>query len=234
MAEKPNFSDLLPTGRIIIILARYILGYNWLYPYLVRWIYQLFPYPGAAFYNTAFYVIFLAVTIYLAWPLLQKSWSRLKKDKLNSLVIIILAFVGMIYVSAYCSDLAEMLSGKVQSDNQDSIVQALQFSPWLMIFVTLVFSPLVEEIVFRAAIFRPIQARGHTGWAITISALLFGLLHVYEALFAGNFSDIYFILSYGAMGAFMCAVYYITDDFYAAVLLHLLNNGVAMFFLIQG
>lgn len=233
MTERKAFTDVLPLKNIIIILVCYIVGYNYLYPKLLSRLYHLFPQLPAEFYEWSFYIVYFVITIILAWPLLADSSRRFGKKFFSILLAVVLGFVLMSICAGQCSQIAEILSGSTDSQNQTEISLALESSPALICFAVLFFSPLVEEITFRGCLFRPLQSRGRFNLGLILSALLFGFLHVYEAMFAGNLSDGWFALTYGCMGLFLGGVYYITDNFWAPVLLHLLNNAVSLYFMLR-
>lgn len=75
-------------------------------------------------------------------------------------------------------------------------------------------APIAEELVFRGLIFDRLRDYVHVGWAIGISAVLFGLYHgnVLQFLYAG------------ILGACFAYCYYRLDSLWAPVLLHIGAN----------
>lgn len=83
-----------------------------------------------------------------------------------------------------------------------------------------ILAPLAEELVFRGAILRTLLQlfNGKQHWAaITISALIFGALHMNLAQFVHAF----------ALGLLIGWMYYRTDSIVPGVVLHWVNNTVA-------
>lgn len=90
----------------------------------------------------------------------------------------------------------------------------------LVYFLSLcVFTPLVEEYVFRGVIFGSLRKYGF-GYAAVASALLFGLAH-------GGPSSLAYALTAGLIFA---AAYEMTGSVKCGVLLHALNNTVSFLF----
>lgn len=117
------------------------------------------------------------------------------------------------------------------SANQSEVITAVESMPYLSIFSTLIYAPIVEEILFRGVFYRAL--RPHMKWfsAALISAFLFGFIHVMQSFFTGNFADMIFLLSYGLIGFFMALAYEINDTIYGSMCLHFLNNAIALLLL---
>jgi len=231
--EHTVSDDVLPAWRVVALLARYIIGYNFVYIWILKSLYAAFPQPGKIFYQAIFYIVYFAVSVWLAWPLLKDSTRRLKGHVGWTAAVVVFALVAMLLVSGQVSALAAELSGATDSRNQLEINQALTEQPLFIMAVTVIFSPLVEELVFRACIFRPLQRRGHLVAGIVISAVLFGLLHVYESMLDGDLADGWYALTYASMGVFMSLAYVYADNFWAPVLLHATNNALVIFLLMR-
>jgi membrane protease YdiL (CAAX protease family) len=56
----------------------------------------------------------------------------------------------------------------------------------------------------------------------------FGFIHVFSSLLSGNFSDLWNIFTYMAMGFFFVKIYEETGSVFPAILLHVLNNAIAL------
>lgn len=114
--------------------------------------------------------------------------------------------------------------------------QDVGFSPYLVgpermvAFITLVIiAPIAEEIIFRGWLYQKLKSRFSKVTTYAISAiisallvsLLFGLIH-------GQWSvgvDVF------AMSLVLCGLRETTGTIYAGILLHMLKNGIAFYFL---
>ena len=87
----------------------------------------------------------------------------------------------------------------------------------LLIFMITVFAPVMEEFVFRKAIFTQLNMSrvGLYGSAV-ISALLFAFIH-----FDGHY------LLYGSLGLWFSYLYYKTNNIFTPMLAHGLMNAFA-------
>lgn len=73
-----------------------------------------------------------------------------------------------------------------------------------MAFQSVVLAPILEELLFRGLVFRSL--RDKSKWlAIFASSFLFGFLHIYSALFAGDLSQLIYLLSmWNGVCFFLC------------------------------
>lgn len=103
-------------------------------------------------------------------------------------------------------------------DNNADIIQGMVHHP-LGVLIIAVFSPVVEELVFRESMINDMQRQGMSHWsAILISALAFGLIHA-------NPAQIPFAM---IMGVFFGYLYWKTGNIWLTSILHILNNGLAV------
>lgn len=85
---------------------------------------------------------------------------------------------------------------------------------WPMLLWVGIVAPIAEELIFRGLIFRRLLDHMRLGWAIGISALLFGAYH-------GNMLQ---FLYAGILGACFAYCYYRLDSLWAPMLLHMGAN----------
>jgi membrane protease YdiL (CAAX protease family) len=104
---------------------------------------------------------------------------------------------------------------------------------YLLAFVTLVLiAPLAEEVLFRGYLFGKMTKWVKPWSAVLITALIFSLMHVPAFTSSGSFQ-----LQWGvaadtfALGIVLASLRTLTDSIWAGVLLHMLKNAVAYFFL---
>ena len=117
------------------------------------------------------------------------------------------------------------------SANQSEIIHAVQISPWLTMFTTMIYAPIVEEILFRGVFYRCLRPHMSVFRAGFISAFAFGFIHVMVSFFTGDYGDMIYLLSYALIGAFLVAAYEKNDTIFASILLHFINNSIAFMLL---
>ncbi|KRL58353.1 CPBP family intramembrane glutamic endopeptidase [Latilactobacillus fuchuensis] len=101
-----------------------------------------------------------------------------------------------------------IFKNSANSLNTITLMTAMRQQPWLILAVTIA-APVMEEIVFRGAIFGGLSGTINPLWAALISSLLFSLLH----------QDGHLII-YAAIGLFLCWLYRKTGSLYTTIISH--------------
>ncbi|MCD8031036.1 MAG: CPBP family intramembrane metalloprotease [Bacteroides sp.] len=88
---------------------------------------------------------------------------------------------------------------------------------WGVLGVALL-GPVLEELLFRGAVTRILLQRYSPAKAILFSALIFGIFHINPAQIVGA----------TLIGLFLAWIYYRTESLVPCILIHVLNNGLAV------
>lgn len=227
--RKQLFSLSFP--RMIALLAHYFLGYLFFYRILASRL-SIFLVPTTRiilpWIQVFIYIFTASVALFLAWPALKDSYRRFVDKKracvtwTGTLVAVILA------VNMATSLIISLLTQTNNSANQQEIVQASAMIPFITLLSTCIFSPLVEELVFRAGVFSFL--RGKRGFIISalVSSILFGSIHIVDSLFAGNLLDVSYLFVYSAVGMVLAYGYEKTDSVLVPIGIHVINNIVSI------
>lgn len=217
-----------------LIAANYFLGYYLFYPAILMSI-ALSINPKLSAVPTSFqwiaYIGVLGSTLYLFWNPLVSDFQAFLQNRKNLLKKILHLATAMFVVSFVFSSFIAWLTQTSSSQNQAMISEQFAKMPALMLFVTLVFAPMVEEIVFRGVIFQTVRTKWSFFPAALLSALLFGLIHTSFSA-SMHWSEGLYVLVYAALGFLMCKAYEDTSNFWAAYALHFVNNLFAVLLLI--
>ncbi|MGK2931938.1 MAG: lysostaphin resistance A-like protein, partial [Solirubrobacterales bacterium] len=107
----------------------------------------------------------------------------------------------------------------VGQPEQDDI--AGDFGPIpLQILMIVLIAPIAEEVCFRGMLFGGVRTRFPLPAAALIAGLVFGLLH-----YSTGWSAVPLLIGFGAI---LSVVYEKTDSLWPAIILHALNNGLAL------
>jgi hypothetical protein len=129
----------------------------------------------------------------------------------------------LVYVAAYAAQVIMITIGVTETSQNEMAIQSMFSSDWITIvslFLTLVIiTPIVEETVFRKALYGLVRpSLGDLG-AILISGLIFGFLHV------ASWGDFIQIIPYGILGLSFSYIYYYSGrNIYVIIIIHALNN----------
>ncbi len=152
------------------------------------------------------------------------GWRSLgfTRDKLGQALGVGLAVgIGAFFVNVALSQVVTQIARALgYNTDQVSRVSGLGEAPaWQMALIVLavvVVAPVVEEILFRGIFYTGLRKRLGVGWAVFLSAFVFGFLH-FELL---GFIPLF------AIGAILAALYEGQGSLAAPILAHAMNNGI--------
>lgn len=112
---------------------------------------------------------------------------------------------------------------KTIAGNEEAVRNYIDIFPFFMIFNTVIYAPIVEELTFRKSIRDAISNK----WVYIItSGLIFGLLHITG--YITNVSDLIYLIPYGSLGISFALLYYKTDNIWSTILMHAMHNFLAV------
>jgi uncharacterized protein len=149
------------------------------------------------------------------------SWSKRIQQVLRHVLYTYLTLIVVNFLLGLVTNLET-------SENQQIIMETFKQAPYYIVFVAVIFAPIVEEILFRGIIYRAMRFFKFRYLAVLTSSFLFGLIHIYEPILNGRFEDAWFIFIYMAIGLFMCIIYEKSGDILAPILLHMVYNAIAV------
>jgi len=220
--ERRTLSNI----RNWLLLANYFVGYVFIYPIITSILAIVFPTYEKIFY-LFLYVVTLVINVILAYPLIKDDlkdfWNNCF-DKTKNIVKYALINFGIEIVIASII----FFFYKSESVNQKGIEELLNTEFLLTALAAIIFAPIVEESVFRLGILNKLQDRIGFKWALLISCIAFGFIHVLEGVLTEGFKQAIYIFYYGGIGLSLGLLYRKNGDIISCILLHLINNLVAL------
>ncbi|MFN2748026.1 MULTISPECIES: CPBP family intramembrane glutamic endopeptidase [Bacillus] len=130
--------------------------------------------------------------------------------------------VGGVFLALFAQSIAasiemNLLGVKPESENTQHIMQLINTIP-LMIFVSSVFGPILEEIIFRKIIFGAIYEKTNFFIAALFSSVLFSVVHM----------DFSHLLIYAAMGFTFAFLYVRTNRIIVPIFAHVAMNTLVV------
>jgi uncharacterized protein len=185
---------------------------------------------GLSVVNFIIYIIMLPLMLYFMKQDIVYDFEELKMKRQEILIPVILGYVMIIagnYVSQLLSSFFARLLDVVPSEaiNQTTIINALQSQGVVfMLLSAVILGPIVEELIFRKAIFGLIKS---DKIALLVSTLIFGTIHlineasIAEAIING--------VSYYMMG-FVFGYIYLKNDrnIWIPTIVHIVSNLISV------
>lgn len=180
-------------------------------------------------YSALVYVVSLAITIFVPWKLAKSKTTRdeLGLRGLPTWTDILLAPVGfivfMIVAVILVAILQSIFPGINWSESQDvGFSNLISSSDFILAFISLVVvAPVAEELIFRGWLYGKLRAKIPAIPAMLVVSILFGIVHG-----QWNVGVTVFVMSIA-----MCTLREITGTIWGGILIHILKNGIAFYFL---
>lgn len=177
----------------------------------------------------AAYMLALAVTILVPRYFFKRHTSKkeLGLSRLINLRDIAMTFAGIVpylLLSYLCVSLALVLIPGFKIDQaQDVGFQNLAGqAEYILAFIALVvLAPLAEEVLFRGYLYGKLRRSTNLAVAVLITSLCFAVLHMQLNVGVDVF----------ALSIILCLLREYTGSIWSGVMLHMLKNGVAFYFL---
>lgn len=223
--------EQLSFRRSFALGFHYFIGYLYVYPFLLKTILLwLHPYATEVppMLEWFYYLAFLIIAVWLAVPLLKSSLEKTKEYGKKETIIFLLKLLLKYYIYNFILNFfVLMLAQSSASSNQSQVVQLMQQKQIFTFFLTIVFAPIVEEIIFRGVIFQQLKQWVSVNMAIILSALSFGFLHIFQALLVGEWKEWIFLFPYSLIGIFFAYAYTKTNSIYTSIIMHMITNLIA-------
>ena len=180
-------------------------------------------------YSALVYVVSLVITIFVPWKLAKSKTTRdeLGLRGLPTWTDILLAPVGfivfMIVAVILVAILQSIFPGVNWNESQDvGFSNLISSSDFVLAFISLVVvAPVAEELIFRGWLYGKLRAKIPAIPAMLVVSILFGIVHG-----QWNVGVTVFVMSIA-----MCTLREITGTIWGGILIHILKNGIAFYFL---
>lgn len=172
-------------------------------------------------YSTIFDILTMSLIILLFYKTLKKDIQDIKINHKKYFSKCLRYWIIGLFIMMISNLIISIISGGKIAGNQEAINNLFDISPLYIYFASVIYAPIVEELIFRKAI-RNIIPNKYL--FIAISGLLFGSLHV-----IGNINawyDILYIIPYSAPGIIFAYMLYKTDNILVSMGFHFMHNGI--------
>lgn len=172
--------------------------------------------------SAAYWIVFsFVVALLLILVLMRKDMKENIERNRASVPMSILWAIAGIFLAFFSQSIAgsieQMLGVETESENTQNLVSLIYQVP-LVIFVTSVIGPILEEIIFRKIIFGSLYKRFNFFISALISSVIFGLAH----------GELEHLLLYAAMGFTFAFLYAKTGRILVSIAAHVAMNTLVI------
>lgn len=147
-------------------------------------------------------------------------------DNAPEIFIVVLRSFALLFISSLAvTGLFERV-GLTQNENNDAVyaMATAEFGP--IAAAAAILAPIVEECIFRGAIFGGLR-RKNRAVAYIVSALLFSLYHVWESAIFDP-TQLWYLVQYIPASLILARCYERCESIWGVIFVHMLNNGLPM------
>ncbi|MFJ7850908.1 lysostaphin resistance A-like protein [Peribacillus sp. NPDC097206] len=172
--------------------------------------------------SAAYWIVFsfLAALIVILF-LLRKDMKENTELTQTSVPVSFLWAIAGVFLAFFAQNIAgnieQMLGVETESENTQNLVSLIYKVP-MVIFVTSVIGPILEEIIFRKIIFGSLYKRFNFFISALLSSVIFGLAH----------GELEHLLLYAAMGFTFAFLYAKTGRILVSIAAHVAMNTLVV------
>ena len=224
--RKPAFTSRMSRGQTLVALL-WLPVHCFLLPvfYTVLFISGLWVVDEVTA-NLLIYAISTLVIVLVLWRFFRRDFDALCDRPVYLLFTVVAAYFFSRFGEALVDFLLSALSLTGTSDNNEAVIAMAKTSLGPTVAMSVFLAPIVEESIFRGAIFGTIRRRSRF-WAYAVSIAAFCLYHVWQSVLTDPQQFLYMLL-YVPASFFLAYVYERTNSIWSSIFLHMLTNGVAM------
>ncbi len=172
-------------------------------------------------YSIVYNILILALIVLIFRKSLKKEFHDMKENHKNYYQNYFKYYLIGLVIMMFSNVIISSISKGGIAGNQESIEQLFEISPLYVYFASVIFAPIVEELVFRKAIRNIIPNKI---LFILVSGFLFGSLHVIGSIEA--WYDLLYIVPYSSLGIVFAYILYKTENIFVSMGLHFMHNGI--------
>jgi len=181
------------------------------------------------FYLTLSNITLILIYILIYRKTLLKDLKEFIKNFSNNIEIGIKYWLIGFIIMIVSNLIITFILNKGLAGNEQDVRSYLDSFPLFMIFNTVIYAPLIEELTFRKSIKDAISNK----WIyILISGLIFGMLHIIS--YITSWTDLIYLIPYSSLGIAFAMLYHKTDNIYCTISMHAMHNLLAVIVYLLG
>lgn len=226
MKTKPFQYPMRVYERVIGIL--YIPIHVWLLPYGFMLIAAVagwsVDYPTQVLIYYAFGALFLLLATNCFWRATIRDFTHAPIRTLQAVILGYAAYFILNYIVAL---IMSLFTSNLVNPNTETVIRAMEMNRDMMLVVSVLLAPIVEETMVRGALFGAIRKKSRI-LAYVVSIAVFSVYHLWDnALFDGGLSVLLYAVQYIPAGFALAWCYEWSGTLVAPVVMHALINLIS-------
>lgn len=168
-------------------------------------------------------IIYLLFVIFIFKDDLKNNIKEFKKNGINLLFSFIPIYLLGLFFMGLSNSILINLTGIELSSNEEAIRSLIKTYPIYMAFSSVIYAPIVEELIFRNSIRKIIK---NDLIFIFMSGILFGLVHVIGS--SESINEILMGIPYIIMGIDFAYIFYKSKNIFTTISIHSIHNLILL------
>jgi membrane protease YdiL (CAAX protease family) len=178
--------------------------------------------------NLVYYAINFAFVMIFMFRFLRTSFSNLLDNPLGALKAIVLAYLFNYAALTLVSLLLGFVFNNTVNPNSQEVVHQTKLDPNSIIVVAVLLVPIVEETLFRGALFGTIRTKSRL-LAYVVSTILFSVYHLWQYFLPGfDWRLLLYMLQYIPASLALAWCYEKSGSIWAPIVLHAAINFISI------
>ena len=213
---------------------------NWVYlllhlavlPWLLGLLQSVLTKPmGDAQLNLVYYAVGVAFCLIADFTFLRQAFDRLLDNLRLCILTMVLALMMDYALSGAAALLLMLVDGLLENPNNAEAMELAAQDSGALKAAAIFLAPIVEEVLFRGAIFGAIRPRSRA-WAYAASAAAFSLYHVWQyAAVSGDLTMLLYALEYIPVSIVLAWAYERSGSIWTGIFFHMGFNAMAFYVL---
>ena len=225
-----------PNKKLSIVLLVFTAFYLTLLGPIVLFGCNYFGIDDANYINFIFYAIATVATVAMCFSVLKEDYNSFVTHPFFCILTVLGCFLIAKMLDSFVNILVFFLmDGNMENLNNNEVMAEYGTKSTGAIRATALFlAPIAEELMFRVGVFGTARRFFKKSWpAYIIGVVIFSLYHVAAYAFEDP-SYLYMGLLYIPVSFALCFCYERTNSVWASILLHFVNNAIALGVLSSG
>lgn len=216
-----NYTKPALTGLIALAIYFILPKFEGIFFYVFHINTKNLPLNLTILYSFIFDILSMSLIVLLFYKSLKKDINDIKQNHKEYFSSCFRYWIIGLIIMMFSNLIISFISGGQIAGNQQSINTLFNINPLYVYFASVIYAPIVEELVFRKAI-RNIIPNKYL--FILASGLIFGGLHVINNINA--WYDLLYIIPYSAPGIVFAYMLYKTNNIFVSMGFHFMHNGI--------
>ena len=176
--------------------------------------------------NFALYAVGAVFIVLMCMSFLRRDFDPLCDKPIYMLSQVLGHYGLMMLMNLAVNPVLMLLAAGLDNPNDAVIIGMSDMEPGLLAAFAVFLCPIMEEVIFRGAIFGCLRKKSRVA-AYIVCIVIFSFYHVWSYMLL-DWHLVIFVLQYLPTAFLLCRIYERTGSIWGSIFLHMMINGIAL------